>query len=158
MYCICHTVLLPWFCMTSYFSGRCRVSGVINPEWCRCPACGLLWYYSSTHFCTLWSWSGTTSIQAPLHLFCQLSYIIIMWLHCLLYTVCVLLDIQVVCSLLDHGAHIDIRDAVKFSPLHIASNFGHEKVTLFNFYTRNTPLLHFYTRNKAVYIWNVQHN
>lgn len=37
--------------------------------------------------------------------------------------------IQVARVLVTHGAHIDVADIVKFSPLHIACYFGHEKVS-----------------------------
>lgn len=35
--------------------------------------------------------------------------------------------------LLDHGVNVNLRDALKFSPLHHATDFGHEKVSISSF-------------------------
>lgn len=36
---------------------------------------------------------------------------------------------QIASCLLEHDANVDLGDAVNFSPLHIACNFGHDKVS-----------------------------
>ena len=36
---------------------------------------------------------------------------------------------QIAACLIDHGCSVNQEDAVKFTPLHIACNFGHEKVS-----------------------------